>query len=107
LEAALRYFQSAYFQDPMAFDDQLTAVFAMSADLPAKLDGRADCVLTFEQFSQVYHLTCQASLLENDDRQYQATYWHNVLFNPALPAGVRIVRFSPDWSRAKATPMPG
>ncbi len=106
-EAALRYFQSSYFQDPVSFDDQLTAVFAMSAALPQQIDGRADCTLAFEQFAQAYELPCQARLLAADDPKFQATYWHNALFNPALPAGVQIIGFSPYWNRVKAEPAKG
>jgi hypothetical protein len=106
LDAALRYFQSSYFQDPTAFDDQLTAVFGIASSLPAQLSGRADCVLTFEQFRQVYELTCSARLLDTDDVRYQATYWHNALFNPSMPGEVQIVRFTPDWGRARARPQP-
>ena len=35
---------------------------------------------------------------------FQATYWHNALFNPALPGSVRVLGFQPDWSRAEADP---
>lgn len=107
-EAALRYFQSSHFQDPMSFNDQLTAVFATTAAIPKQIAGRTDCILTFEQFRQTYELTCKANLLEADDPRFQATYWHNALFNPAMPAGVQIVGFNPDWSKAKADPvLPG
>ena len=105
-EAALRYFQSRYFQEPTSFDDQLFAVFGMQAELPKQMAGRTDCILTFEQFSQVFELTCRAGLLKREDRRFQATYWHNALFNPSMPAGVQIVGFKPDWGKAKARPMP-
>ncbi len=105
-EAALRYFQSSYFQDPTSFDGEMTAVFAMSAALPKQIAGRSDCLLTFSQFNQVYELTCEAELLASDDRRFQATYWHNKLFNPSMPAGVQVLCFRPDWAKAKAEPAP-
>lgn len=105
-EAALRYMQSSYFQDPLSFSDRLTAVFGMKAAMPEQLAGRTDCLLTFKQFAQVYQLTCKASLLDPNDPGFQATYWHNALFNPALPGDVRIVAFRPDWSQARAEPSP-
>ena len=38
--------------------------------------------------------------------KYQASYWHNKLFNPAMPADIRILAFAPDWSSAEADPPP-
>lgn len=105
-QAALRLLQSTHFQDPTAFDDRLTAVFGAGAELPEKLSGRDDCVLTFEQFSQRYRLPCSAELLDPGHPAFQATYWHNALFNPSLPADVRILSFKPNWSRADADPSP-
>ncbi len=105
-QAALRYLQSSHFQDPRQFDDRLTAIFAIEAELPKMLSGRSDCVLAFEQFSQRFWLTCSAELLDDDDQAFQATYWHNALFNPKLPAKVQILSFKPDWSEARAEPSP-
>ena len=105
-EAALRLLQSAYFQEPRRFDDRLTAVFGVEAELPAKLSGRSDCMLAFAQFNQHYRLACRAECLEPEDPAFQATYWHNALFNPSLPARVQVVGFKPDWSQARAEPRP-
>lgn len=103
-EAALRYLQSSYYQEPLSFDDRLTAVFGMTATVPKQIAGRTDCMLVFEQFRQTFELPCKADRLEVEDPSFQATYWHNALFNPAMPAGVQIVSFHPDWSRAEADP---
>ncbi|MGH1481936.1 MAG: hypothetical protein ACRBM6_24925 [Geminicoccales bacterium] len=105
-EAALRHMQSSYFQDPLSFSDQLTAVFGIDAAMPKQLAGRTDCVLTFKQFAQVYQLTCEAMLLAEDDPAFQATYWHNALFNPSMPGDVQILAFKPEWTQAKAEPVP-
>ena len=105
-QAALRHLQAAYYQDPGCFDDLLTAVFALDARLPGQLAGRKDCILDFEQFNQRYRLTCAAGLLEPDDGAFQATYWHNALFNAGLPGAVQIVGFRPDWRSARAEPSP-
>ena len=105
-QAALRYLQSSHFQDPRMFDDRLTAVFAIDAELPKTLSGRSDCLLAFEQFSQCFWLRCSAELLDVDDQTFQATYWHNALFNPRLPAEVQVLCFEPDWSEARAEPPP-
>ena len=105
-QAALRYLQAAHFQDPNMFDDGLTAVFGADAELPTTIDGRDDCVLVFEQFSQRYTLPCEAACIGEGDPVYQATYWHNALFNPGLPARVAMLRFRPDWTSATADPYP-
>jgi hypothetical protein len=105
-DAALRHLAAAYYQRPDSFSDRLTAVFSPAAELPVQISGRTDCVLMFTQFSQTWRLLCAAQLLEPDAAEYQATYWHNALFNPRLPGGVRIVAFAPDWARAEADPPP-
>ena len=105
-DAALRHLAAAYYQRPDSFSDRLTASFAPQSELAERISGRADCVLVFAQFSQRWWLPCAAQLLEPDAADYQATYWHNALFNPLLPGGVRIVAFAPDWARAEADPPP-
>ena len=35
---------------------------------------------------------------------FEATYWHNSLYNTSLPAGVQVIGFQPDWSEAEADP---
>jgi len=105
-KTALRYLQASFFQDPKAFDDGLTALFSIESELPAALNGRDDCGLAFEQFNQRYSLTSTAVCLEKDDTAYQATYWHNALFNAGLPAEVAVIRFRPDWTTATADPSP-
>ena len=104
-QAALRYLQSSHFQDPERFDDRLTAVFGADAETPALISGRRDCVLMFEQFSQRYRLPCHALCLDAEDPAFQATYWHNALFNPGMPAEVQVLAFRPDWSQAEADPV--
>jgi hypothetical protein len=42
--------------------------------------------------------------LTEDDPAYQATYWHNALFNAGLPGAVRVLGFQPDWALAEADP---
>lgn len=105
-EAALKYFQSSYYQDPKSFDDRLTALFSIDAELPKQINGRDDCSLRFEQFNQIYRISCLAGLLDANDDIYQSTYWHNRLFNPSLPANVQILAFRPDWTGTMAEPMP-
>jgi hypothetical protein len=39
-------------------------------------------------------------LLAEADPLYQATFWHNKLFNPNLPGRVQVLSFAPDWMHA-------
>jgi hypothetical protein len=105
-QAALRYLQAHHFQDPGRFNDGLTAVFGLEATLPARISGRDDCILTFTQFGQRYELPCSAERLDQEHSAFQATFWHNALFNPGLPAKVQVLRFTPDWNNASAEPPP-
>jgi hypothetical protein len=105
-EAAMRHLVAAYYQRPESFSDQMTALFAPDASLPGQIAGRDDCVLIFAQFRQSWRLPCAARLLAPGAPEYQATYWHNALFNEHLPGDVQIVAFAPDWTHAKADPSP-
>ncbi len=100
---ALEILAGTYFQRPRDFIDELTALFARDSALAARLAELGQCVLEFEQFSQGYRIPCQVEDLAEDDVAYQATYWHNSLFNPALPPCPRILAFIPIWSEAKVT----
>lgn len=105
-DAALRHLSEAYYQRPDSFSDRLTASFPPEAVLPRQLAERDDCVLIFAQFNQTWRLPCAAGLLDPEAALYQATWWHNALFNPHLPGAVQILAFTPDWSRAEADPPP-
>ena len=97
---ALEITAASYFQHPRQFSDVMTALFAADSGLAGRLLRQGRCVLDFAQFSQTYRIPCAVEQLAPDDGFYQATYWHNGLYNPNLPAGVRVLAFTPDWSRA-------
>ncbi len=103
-EAALETLAAAYYQRPQEFSDELTALFGPAPGLADQLLAAGRCVLDFEQYSQRYRLPCAARNLAEDEPAFQATYWHNALFNPALPGGLRVLGFQPDWARAEAEP---
>ena len=103
-QRAIETLADAYFQRPRDFSDQMTAVFAPESDLASRLLRSETCVLAFAQFSQDYRLPCEVSELPAEDPAWQHTYWHNLLFNPALPPGPRILAFSPNWAKAEADP---
>ena len=103
-DAALKTLAAAYYQRPREFSDELTALFGPAPGLADRLLAAGRCVLDFEQYSQRYRLPCAARNLGQDEPAFQATYWHNALFNPALPGGLRVLAFQPDWARAEAEP---
>lgn len=101
---ALGLLASAHFQSPRGFADRVTAVFPMDSPLAAALVAERACVLEYAQFSQSYRIPCTISALAVEDPLYQATYWHNAMFNAAMPGVVRILAFTPDWREATAYP---
>lgn len=103
-DQGLAYLQAGHFQTPADFSDVLTAVFSPSAPLAATLDAAGRCVLEFDQFSQRYTLPCAVTRLVSDNPVFQATYWHNRIFNPKLPPDVCALAFAPDWAVARADP---
>ena len=102
--SALEMLAAAYYQRPREFSDQLTALFGPGSEIAERVLSAGRCRLAFEQYSQSYTLPCSVRALAEDDPAYQATYWHNALFNPALPGGVRVLGFQPDWALAEAEP---
>ncbi len=105
-EAALTFFSEYYYQRAAEFSDILTATFPPGSPgaLSIRQAGRA--TLTFEAYHQRYDLECRVWTLAGHNPLHQATYWHNLLFNPGLAADTIILGFEPDWSRCTAEPSP-
>jgi len=103
-DAALKMLAAAYYQRPQEFSDQLTALFGPGSEIAERALSAGRCRLAFEQYNQRYTLPCSVRVLTEDDPVYQATYWHNALFNSALPSGVQVLGFQPDWALAEAEP---
>lgn len=105
-ENAIKFLSSAYYQQPREFSDEMTALFGPDLPLVRDLLQAGGCILEFDQYSQRYRLPCTVRRVTESEPAYQATFWHNAMFNPNLPAGVEVVGFQPDWSRAEAEPSP-
>ncbi len=105
-EAAVRLFQGGYFQQPQRFGDELTALFGPGSALAARLLAAGACELRFRQFGQAYALPCAPRRLAPGEHLFEATYWHNSLFNPRLPPKPEVLAFRPDWGTATADPAP-
>jgi len=99
-EKILEILAAGYFQHPTRFSDVMTALFGADSAVAAGLLNHGGCILDFEQYAQAYRLPCRVAELATDDAFFQATYWHNRMFNPNMPPGVRILSFTPDWTHA-------
>lgn len=101
---ALKYFAESYYQDKSQFSDSLTALFAPESTAAARLHDAASATLVFYEKNQRYVIPSVVERLTEDAPVWQATYWHNHLFNPVLPGDSIILQFTPDWAHAKAEP---
>lgn len=105
-ENALKFLGELYYQRAREFSDTLTATFQPGSAGAARLVEAKQCRLAFEQYSQRYLLTCRVFRLSPNNPLRDATFWHNLLFNPRLPADVEVIGFEPDWARSDAVPHP-
>lgn len=105
-EAALKLFSETYYQHHEQFSDTLTCTFPPASAGAARIESAGRCLLRFEQFRQVYELDCGVRRLGPDHPLREATYWHNLLFNPQLPADCCVLVFEPNWREAQADPPP-
>lgn len=105
-EKGLQFLQGTHFQQARTFSDELTALFDSTSGVAETLLREGECLLSFEQFSQRYKMFCSVRPFTHDDAQWQATYWHNRLFNPALASDAQVLGFQPDWNSAQADPDP-
>lgn len=91
----LRILAERHYHDEDQFGQRLTALFSLESTLGYALIKAGECHLKFTQDSIEYEFDFDVVSLEHDDEAFQATYWHNHLFNPALPGKVRVLAFTP------------
>ena len=99
-EKIVEILAAGYFQHPENFSDVMTALFGPESTIAAALLNHGACALEFEAYAQAYRIPCKVLELATDDSFFQATYWHNRMFNPNMPPGVRVLSFAPDWVHA-------
>jgi len=99
----LKFLSATHYQRPHEFSDELTALFQSGGLLVRALLAKRACTLVFSQFSAAYTLPCTVRQLVDDAPAYQATYWHNRLFNSRMPKDVIVLGFKPDWNKASTT----
>ena len=103
-EKAVTLMSAAYFQSTTEFDETLTALFSLDAEVATSLAAEMQCRLHFDQFNQKFDLSCDVETLPPDSPSYQFTWWHNALFNPHLAADVTVLGFRPQWRDSTAQP---
>ena len=91
----LRILAELHYHETDEFVKQLTALFSYDSSIAYALLKAGQCQLRFAEGSIEHAFDFDVSSLDQDDELFQATYWHNHLFNPALPGKVRVLRFSP------------
>ena len=91
----LRILSELHYHEDREFSDQLTALFSMDSTQAYALIKAGECHLKFAQDSVDYAYDFDVVSLDQEDELFEATYWHNRLFNPTLPGKVRILGFTP------------
>ncbi len=91
----LRILSDRHYQDDFNFSNVLTALFSLDSTLAEALFTAGQCQLKFSQDSIEYAFDFKIKELAEQDSEFQATYWHNHLFNPSIPGKVQILGFTP------------
>lgn len=97
---ALKMFSERYYQNPGDFEDTLCAVFQPNSAYAQQLASASGLSLDFFAYQQRFRLGVTAEILSSNDRLFQETYWHNYLFNPALPSDCLVLAFRPAWNKS-------
>ncbi len=95
IKNGLRILAERHYQDDFNFSNDLTALFNLDSSLAEALVTAGQCRLQFKQDSVEYAFNFEVNELEKESPQFQATYWHNHLFNPTIPGQVCVLSFSP------------
>ena len=103
-DSALKYLSSNYYQHPEEFSDRPTALFASGSRAGAAMLDAGHVTMLFAEKKQSYKIPAEVRRLTEPDHAWQATYWHNHLFNARLPAEIDVLQFVPDWVHATAEP---
>ena len=103
-ERALALLAATYYQKPHEFSDTLTSSFQPNSLMAEAIISAKNVELAFVAYGQEFTIPCRVLRLGADDFFYQATWWHNYLFNPNLSGEAVILGFEPDWEGAHANP---
>lgn len=95
IKNGLRILAELHYHETDQFGNDLTALFSDDSPTAYALLKAGQCRLKFAEGSIEYEFDFDVRSLDQDDELFQATYWHNHLFNPALPGKVRVLAFTP------------
>ena len=96
-DKALQLLSETYYQKHREFSDVLTATFMPNSYSANTLEKAGICRLEFDAYGHQFKLRCKVTKLGSSHPNYQATWWHNLLFNPNLNPDILILGFEPDW----------
>ena len=97
---ALMFLQSTHYHRAAEFSDEMTGLFGSDSALVERMLNSGTTILEFRQFNQEYKIPCRTRVLGQNDKAYQATLWHNRVFNPNIGSDIQIAGFQPDWIEA-------
>ena len=93
----LRILAELHYHETDQFENRITALFSLDSTLADALLEAGRCHLKFAEKSVDYDFDFDVESLPDENQLFQATYWHNRLFNPTLPGQVRILAFTPKF----------
>ena len=96
-DKALQLLSETYYQKHREFSDMLVATFTPNSYVAKALEKAGKCNLEFNAYGHRFKLRCKVTKLGSSHPNYQATWWHNILFNPNLNPDILILGFEPDW----------
>ena len=95
IKDGLRILAEMHYHEVDQFETRLSALFSLDSDLAYALLKAGQCRLKFSEGSIEHEFEFDVQSLNRDDPQFEATFWHNRLFNPSLPGQVRVLAFDP------------
>ena len=101
---AVELLSSTFYQHIEDFSGVMTGLFSKGSATVMTLVKEERCVLEFHYQQQCFRIPCRVSVLPKRELAHQFTYWHNHLFNPAIPPEFKVLAFEPDWAEASADP---
>lgn len=105
-DKAIELFSETYYQRAREFSDILCAAFQPGSAGADAIRAAGNVTLTFEAYNQRFDIVAKVWKLTRKNAFYQATWWHNHLFNPDLSEETVILGFEPDWDASTAEPNP-
>ena len=95
MKHGLRILAERHYHDEDQFENRLTALFGLESTLGYALIEAGQCRLRFAEGGIEHEFTFDVELLDPRHPLFEATYWHNHLFNPALPGKVNVLACPP------------